>query len=96
MFYIVFTIYIFLEIIQYIIFLDVILSWLTLVWVNFRPKFVADFLDPIYKSIRWFFPTTLWPIDFTPIVVIMLAWFFKWVLLILFPEHAQNILHLLS
>ncbi|MGB2110775.1 MAG: hypothetical protein ACPHY8_02405 [Patescibacteria group bacterium] len=43
-----FAIYILLEIMQYIIFADVILSWLTLFGLNIRPKFLADIIDPIY------------------------------------------------
>jgi YggT family protein len=77
---------IFLEIISYIIIFDVIISWLTLLWINFRPKFIADIIDPIYKNIKKIIPTSMWPIDFTPIVVIFLLIFIKWTLFIIFPE----------
>lgn len=84
----VFAVYLFLEIISYIIIADVILSWLTLVWLNIRPVFISSILDPIYKKVKNTIPTTIWPLDLTPIVVILIiavfqsliVWFFPWVL----------------
>ena len=84
----VFALYLFLEIISYIIIADVILSWLTLVWLNIRPVFISSILDPIYKKVKNTIPTTIWPLDLTPIVVILIiavfqsliVWFFPWVL----------------
>lgn len=84
----VFALYLFLEIISYVIIADVILSWLTLVWLNIRPVFISSILDPIYKKVKNTIPTTIWPLDLTPIVVILIiavfqsliVWFFPWVL----------------
>ena len=80
------TVYILIEIMSYIVIFDVILSWLTLFWLKFRPKFIADIIDPLYKNVRKFIPTTMWPIDFTPIVIIILLIFIRWLLFIVFPE----------
>ncbi len=80
------AVYIFLELLIYIIFIDVILSWLYLFWIKIRPKFIADIIDPIYFRIKKFIPTTFWPIDFTPIVVILLIYFLRTFILILFPD----------
>ena len=85
---VVFALYLFLEIISYIIIADVILSWLSLVWLNIRPVFISSILDPIYKKVKNTIPTTIWPLDLTPIVVILIiavfqsliVWFFPWVL----------------
>lgn len=79
------AILIFLELIFYVIFIDVILSWLVLFWVNFRPKFIADIIDPIYKFIKSIIPTSFWPIDFTPIIVILIIYFLRWLVVILNP-----------
>lgn len=80
------AIIIFLELLTYIIFIDVILSWLQLVWIRFRPKFVANIIDPLYSKIRKIVPTIFWPFDFTPIIVIIIIVFIKWALFIVFPE----------
>ncbi len=60
------------HLIKYLIFADIILSWLTLLWLKIRPEFIASILDPIYKGIKWKIPTTIWPLDFTPIVILIL------------------------
>ncbi len=80
------TIIILLEILSYFVIFDVILSWLILLWIKFRPKFVADIIDPLYRNVRKFIPTSIWPLDFTPIVIILLLMFIKGALFILFPE----------
>lgn len=77
---------IFLELLYWIIIFDVILSWLTLLWLKSRPKFIADIIDPIYKSIKKILPTSIWPIDLTPIVVIIVIIFIKGLLFTIFPE----------
>lgn len=77
------TLYIFLEIIYWIVILDVILSWLMLFWLKIRPKILADIIDPMYKKIRDFIPTKIWPLDLTPIVAIILITFLMWVLTII-------------
>lgn len=86
------AIIIFLELIFYIVFIDVILSWLTLFRLNFRPKFIADIIDPIYKFIKSLIPTSFWPLDFTPIILIMFIYFIKWIIVILSPS-AFNIIN---
>ena len=90
------AILIFLGLIQYIVFFDVILSWLTLLWINFRPKFISDILNPIYSNIKKILPTTMWPIDFTPIVILILCSFFKWIIFLIFPEARDELIKLLN
>jgi len=60
-------------IIKYLIFLDVILSWLTIFWLNVRPKFLSEILDPLYSWIKSKISTSIWPLDFTPIIIYILA-----------------------
>jgi len=81
----------FLDIIYYLVILDVILSWLTLAGIKFRPKIIWDILNPVYKLVKKTIPTTFWWLDFTPIVIILLIAFLKWALLIAFPEAAAYI-----
>lgn len=84
-----FTIIIFLQIITYIIIADVLLSWLTIFWLNFRPIFISSVLDPIYNWVKKYIPTTIWPLDLTPIIVIIFIWFLRWIVLGFFPETAS-------
>jgi len=62
-------------IIKYSIFLDIILSWLTILWLNVRPKFLSEILDPIYSWIKSKISTSIWPLDFTPIIIYIIAEF---------------------
>lgn len=83
---IIIAIVIFLELIIYLIIFDIILSWLTLAGINFRPKFIRDVLWPIYKLIRKYIPTRFWAFDFTPIVILLSISFIKGLLLMNYPE----------
>lgn len=79
---IIFTIIvIILILLKYILFIDIILSWLPLLWINFRPKFISDIMDPIYKKIKSTIPTSIWPVDFSPIIIILIIAFLTSLLL---------------
>ena len=93
---IILAIVIFLSFLQYLVFFDVILSWLIILWINFRPKFISDILNPVYITIKKVIPTSIWPIDFTPIVIILLCWFIQLTLYGLFPEAEIEIRNLLK
>ncbi|MCD5380344.1 YggT family protein [Candidatus Gracilibacteria bacterium] len=58
-------------IIKYLIFIDIILSWLSLVGLKVRPEFISSILDPLYIGIKGKVPTTIGPLDFTPIVILI-------------------------
>jgi uncharacterized protein YggT (Ycf19 family) len=77
---------IFLRILSYLIIVDIVLSWLTLFWLNLRPQFLKDIIDPIYNSIRKVIPTRIWPLDFTPIIVYFFIFFLTWLIFTFFPE----------
>ena len=93
---IIFTLLIFFELIYYIIIIDIILSWLILFKIRFRPKFISNILDPLYSFIKKTIPTTFWAFDFTPIIVIVFLLFIRWLLLYLFPEVQTQILNLIN
>lgn len=92
MLYIALTLYIILEIISRMLLFDVILSWLSLFWLKIRPKFLSDIMDPIYIRIKKVFPTTIWFFDFTPIILIIILIFLKWILIFIFPEIQRYII----
>ncbi len=56
--------------IYYIVLIDIILSWLSLFWLNLRINFFKSILDPIYDRIKNTIPTTIWPFELAPIILI--------------------------
>lgn len=80
---------IFLELIFYIVVFDVILSWLSLAWIRFRPKFMRDILDPMYAFVRKYIPSRFWMFDFTPIIIIFSTTFLKTLIIASSPEVSQ-------
>jgi YggT family protein len=72
---------IFLSLIEYIIIIEIILSWLILVGIQVRIGFFAAITQPLYLFIRKILPTTLWPIDFTPVILLIIIQFLTWLLL---------------
>lgn len=77
---------IFLNIIEYLVIFDIILSWLALLWLRFRPKFIHDILSPIYKIVRTYIPTRLGAFDFTPIIIILVLAFIRGLIVMNNPE----------
>jgi len=73
------------EFILYLIIFDVILSWLTLLWLNFRPKFLSDIIDPIYNFINKIIPTTIWSFRFDAFIAIILIYVFQFLLINIIP-----------
>lgn len=90
------AILILLDLIIYLVIFDIILSWLSLVWIRFRPSFLAWIVDPMYNFIRWVFPTRIWMFDFTPIVIFLLIYFLKGLLFIVFPDLVIQVQDLLD
>lgn len=82
----VFIIYIFLDLIKYLVFADVILSWIRLIWFQWRPEFLSSIIDPLYKNVKNILPTSIWPIDFTPIVILLIIIFLTWLVELFFPN----------
>jgi len=78
--------YIFLDLIKYLIFADVILSWVQLIWIQWRPKFISSIIDPLYKNVKNIIPTTIWPIDLTPIIILLIIIFLTWLVELFFPN----------
>jgi len=87
---------IFLDILYYIVIFDVILSWLLLLWVQFRPQFIRNILDPIYKIIRKYIPTQIWMFELTPIIFILILLFAKGLIITSFPEVSIQINNIIS
>jgi len=87
---------IFLDILYYIVIFDVILSWLFLLWVQFRPQFIRNILDPIYKIIRKYIPTRIWMFELTPIIFILILLFTKGLIIGIFPEVSSQINQIIS
>lgn len=91
MIHIIFWLYIFLDILSILVLVDVILSWFMVFWLKWRPQFLWGILDPIYVFVRKHISTYLWPVDFTPIVIIFGIYLFKILIVSFFPEISQMI-----
>jgi len=87
---------IFLQFIEYIVIFDIILSWLSLVGLKFRPKFMADILNPIYSWVQKYIPTRFWAFDFTPIIIILLLAFIRGLIVMSVPEVQVTLNQLLN
>jgi len=74
------------DVIKYIVIFDIILSWLTLFWLKSRPRFIADIIDPMYNFVKKLIPSTFWPIDFTPIIILIILIFIKWLVYSIDPS----------
>jgi YggT family protein len=83
------AIVIFLQLIFYIVVFDVVLSWLSLAWIRFRPQFMRDILDPMYGFVRKYIPSRFWAFDFTPIIIIFAATFLIHIISLISPEVSQ-------
>jgi len=87
---------IFLDILYYFVIFDVILSWLLLAGINFRPQFIRNILDPLYKLVRTYIPTRIGVFELTPIIVIFIILFLKWAIYWAFPDVAAQINQIIS
>jgi len=87
---------IFTDLIMYLVFFDVILSWLNLFWLNWRPIFVSSILDPLYKNISNIIPTTFWMFKFDALIVIICIYFIQGILLSNIPWLEEEILRLIN
>lgn len=83
---ILFSLLIFLSLIQWIVFIDVILSWGSLLGIHFRPKFIQSITLPLYETVRRFIPSSFGGIDFTPILVFIAIEILAKVLITLDPS----------
>ena len=70
------VIVIILIILKNILFIDIILSWLSIIGIHFRPKFLSDIMEPLYKFIKDKISTTIWPIEFAPVIIYIIIIFF--------------------
>ncbi|MCP4523009.1 MAG: YggT family protein [Candidatus Gracilibacteria bacterium] len=81
----IFPVLIFLKILEVLVFIDVILSWLQIFGLNLRPKFLADIIDPIYNTIKKLIPTSIGGLDFTPIIILLFITFLTGLIEMSFP-----------
>jgi uncharacterized protein YggT (Ycf19 family) len=81
------TLVIILIILKYIIVIDIILSWLTIFWIHFRPKIILEIIEPIYQFIKSKIPTTIGPIEFSSVIIIF---FIIFLILLLLPLTGEN------
>lgn len=84
--YMLLAVLIFLNLIEWIIIIDIILSWIQLLWIRIQINFIKSITNPIYTKIRKILPTTFWPIDFSPIVIFFIIQIMSNIILNLRPS----------
>jgi len=62
----------FLRALYWCIIIDVLLSWLSLLWLRIVIGPLVHITQPLYAVVRKYLPTTIGIIDITPIILILL------------------------
>ncbi|MDD2487805.1 MAG: YggT family protein [Candidatus Gracilibacteria bacterium] len=70
--YICLIILIFLNLIEWVIIIDIIFSWLQLFGLKIKIDFIRSITTPIYFHVRKYLPTTIGPVDFAPIIIFIM------------------------
>lgn len=83
---VIFALLIFFSLIEWIIIIDVILSWLVLFRINFRPRFIQSITIPMYEHVRRYIPSTFAGIDFAPLIIFIAIEFITKLLITLDPS----------
>jgi uncharacterized protein YggT (Ycf19 family) len=86
----------FTDIISYLIILDIILSWLSLLWLRWRPEFLKSIVDPLYSFIGKIVPTSFWIFRFDALIAMVIIYFIQGLLLISIPWLGAEVLRLTS
>lgn len=87
------VIYIFLDLIKYVIFIYIIISWLQLFGMKIQFQFINNIIHPLFSSIQKYIPTRIGMFDFTPIILLFIILFFQSFLLTINPS-IKNIFQL--
>lgn len=83
---VIFALLIFFSLIEWIIIIDVVLSWLVLFRINFRPRFIQAITIPMYETVRKYIPSTFAGIDFAPLIIFIAIEFATKLLIMLDPS----------
>lgn len=89
-----FALYLSLQITYYIVFLDIILSWVAILFWDIRPAWLKDFVNSLYKWIKKIIPTNLWMFEFAPMIIIILVQILQWFVVLLEPDVLKLILNI--
>jgi uncharacterized protein YggT (Ycf19 family) len=77
--------YIFLELLKWIIFIEIILSWLSLTGLLIAIPFISRIVQPMFDGIARVLPTRFMGIDFSAIVLLFSIYIVQGLLLSLSP-----------
>lgn len=62
---------VFLSLLEWAVFFDIVLSFLRIVGIRFRPTFLGSITDPLYDIVRRALPTAMGRFDFSPLIVLI-------------------------
>ena len=86
----------FTNIIIYIIIFDIILSWLSLLWLRWKPEFLRSIVEPLYVFINKIVPTTFGMFRFDALITLIIIYFIQGLLFINIPWLKEEFLRLTS
>ena len=86
----------FTNIILYIIFFDIILSWLSILWLRWRPDLLRSTVDPLYNLIGKVVPTSFGMFRFDALIAIIFIYFIQGLLIMNIPWLGEEIFKLMN
>lgn len=69
--------YVLTELLYIFIIINIIFSWINILWWNFKINFINSILDPIYENIKKIIPTVIWPFEIAPLILIIILSIFQ-------------------
>ena len=81
----------FLKILKFLVFYDIVASWISLSWIKARFAFVASILDPIYGFIKSKITTTIGPFELSALIVLIGTEVISTIILSNSPETALQV-----
>ena len=83
--FIAFPLYIFLELLKWLIFIEIILSWLSLTGILIAIPFISSIIQPMFDGIAKILPTRFMGMDFSPILLLFSIYIIQGVLVSFAP-----------
>ena len=63
--------FVFLELLKWLIFIEIILSWVALLGVFIAIPFISTILQPMFQAIRRILPVQFLGLDFAPLILLI-------------------------
>lgn len=77
--------FVFLELFKWVVFADIVLSWLSLFGLHIVIPLFHDILAPVYSAVYKYFPVRLGMLDFSSLIILLAIQFLELLILRFFP-----------